>query len=653
IELHSLLSRSMEEFATSARGFETTPYPAILATTTAYLLFSWWLGHRSTQLDRLRAVGPANSPRLVSLTALLPLATGFLTRTFVKELWRSSSPEVDFEDTRSWRRRPVPPLVGWWFGSAMAAGITWLLWLADFFALAAMPRADAEAIGQYLLITLAMSSLQIVAALLTLVLVQRIDERQLERFRIIRRRYEAKTAGPAGIAPTGMAARVPLSAAHCFKALGIAVVFQVIFLLAATVLGLPLFLHLFSTQAILFAVAVTLSHTEGVPLRRLASWSKPHWLDLTGAFLVGVGAFLLASMVLFPWIAERFVDQRRVDALQELFESVPAVSILAPLLILVIAPLVEEILFRGVLFEALSTALSTPMVIVLTAGIFALIHGNLPQGIATFVLGLHCGLARALTGSVAAPIGIHAINNLAATLLLPSDLAAGKALPGVLALPAMIWLLAGYGLLMRDRLRQLWTAAGEPPTVTGAPAFGDSAALRARDAVNSVLNGLRRLETSLQPGAPGHRRLHEGATRAAIRTRHIGRSALQFLRAQLLGGPLAHGLAVGLATLYALRYLALTAQSWRQTGSVTLAIAAFFGFWAWGMWCERRAQSALFLTLFLMARLSLALTDGFGGRDLATAALFTLGTVAIFRRQHVRSISTRRFDADEVPVGPE
>lgn len=614
--------------------FDVASLVGLFATVTAYFFFVWWLGHRTAQLPRLRAVGQTHPPRFVVVTSLLPVLTAPWAYTFVSELWRSSSSTVDFEDTEAWKHEPQSRLVGAWWNFFMATGFLYLFWLVGFFQLS-KHGAVGKDITHHIWLTLVVAIVQLIAVRLTLQLVHEIDRRQLERFRTIQQRYEEQTPGPAGTSYQGFAASTPLTPTHCLKALGMGVAFEAMFLLAALLFKFPVWVHLFSTQAILIAVALTLSHSEGVPLLRLVSWSRPRWLDLVGASLVGAGVVSFAAAWLLPWIERRLVVPDRHEALKKLVESLPASEILLPLLILVIAPVVEEMLFRGVLFEALSTALPPVVVVILTAGIFSLIHGNLPQIIATFVLGLHCGLARAATGSVAAPILLHAVNNLGALQLVPETLSLARRSQSLLVLPVLLLFVAGYGLLARTSLRQAWVSAGSAATtVAEAP--------RPRWVLAAQL-WLRFLVLQTQRGSLTHLWLKATAVKA--------QPIVKNLRVQMLGGPLAHGLAIGLALLYLLRYLFLTSQTWRQTGAMTLTIAFFFGYWAFALWQERKLQVTLFLFVFLFSRLILgAATRGPSFWDLLALALFALGTLSVFRGYHVQWI---RHDSLLRPEGIE
>ncbi len=78
----------------------------------------------------------------------------------------------------------------------------------------------------------------------------------------------------------------------------------------------------------------------------------------------------------------------------------------------VLAPIGEELLFRGALFTWLRQRWSAPTTLVLTAAGFAAIHGFLPILPLAFALGLGFGWIRERSGSTVPAIALHALHNL-------------------------------------------------------------------------------------------------------------------------------------------------------------------------------------------------------------------------------------------------
>lgn len=78
----------------------------------------------------------------------------------------------------------------------------------------------------------------------------------------------------------------------------------------------------------------------------------------------------------------------------------------------IIAPIFEEVLYRGVLLKGLSKRYSTKKAIIYSALIFGIAHLNIPQGINAFLLGIIIGLVYYYTNSIFICIVMHFTNNL-------------------------------------------------------------------------------------------------------------------------------------------------------------------------------------------------------------------------------------------------
>ena len=146
--------------------------------------------------------------------------------------------------------------------------------------------------------------------------------------------------------------------------------------------------------------------------------------------LVGVGGLLLAFPVLYVVgaaahaVASRVAAARGIPApdtlghstLRALTESDPSVWVWVVIAdVALLAPVFEEIVYRGFLQTGLVRLLRSPMAgIVLTSAIFALMHaGAVPSyALATlFVLSIGFGIVYERTGRIGAPIAMHAAFN--------------------------------------------------------------------------------------------------------------------------------------------------------------------------------------------------------------------------------------------------
>ena len=91
--------------------------------------------------------------------------------------------------------------------------------------------------------------------------------------------------------------------------------------------------------------------------------------------------------------------------------------LLEVLVLLILSPLFEELLFRGVIYERLKTRMPIRAAVILSAVFFGLYHGNLSQGIFGFLMGIVLAWAMERYRTVTAPLLIHMGVNAAALLL--------------------------------------------------------------------------------------------------------------------------------------------------------------------------------------------------------------------------------------------
>lgn len=81
------------------------------------------------------------------------------------------------------------------------------------------------------------------------------------------------------------------------------------------------------------------------------------------------------------------------------------------ILAVVVAPLVEEALFRGVLLPVLMKKTGTGTAVVVSSLFFAAIHQHLPSAAPLFILAVVLALMYIYSGSLWAPIVLHAVFN--------------------------------------------------------------------------------------------------------------------------------------------------------------------------------------------------------------------------------------------------
>jgi tetratricopeptide (TPR) repeat protein len=152
----------------------------------------------------------------------------------------------------------------------------------------------------------------------------------------------------------------------------------------------------------------------GAPFRRPPEF---RWI-LLGQTVLGLaliyGATQVYSFTLSALFHVRAPAQRSLIFLEQMWQ---AQSTLAVFAVMVIAPLTEEILFRGLLFGALEEKCGN-WTILWTALLFALFHLDPFYFVPLTALGLLLGWARQKSGSVWPAVLLHCLNNLISVIAL-------------------------------------------------------------------------------------------------------------------------------------------------------------------------------------------------------------------------------------------
>ncbi|KAJ4973862.1 hypothetical protein NE237_007036 [Protea cynaroides] len=144
------------------------------------------------------------------------------------------------------------------------------------------------------------------------------------------------------------------------------------------------------------------------------------WLLWAGVGLAGsLLAITLTGAVMTFFSGE--TPQRETDALVRLLPLIGSSNISTACLVGitgVLAPMLEETVFRGFLMVSLTKWCPTPISVLLSAALFAIAHltpGEFPQ---LFVLGIALGFSYAQTRNLLTPITIHALWNSGVILIL-------------------------------------------------------------------------------------------------------------------------------------------------------------------------------------------------------------------------------------------
>jgi membrane protease YdiL (CAAX protease family) len=139
---------------------------------------------------------------------------------------------------------------------------------------------------------------------------------------------------------------------------------------------------------------------------------------LPKALLYGVVGFAVAFVA--AGLAGLPIEQRfGVDPTQQALSQAATVSGMLPLVFLsgvIIAPIAEEIVFRGYLYKAFRDRFRPSYAIVLSAALFSAIHLELLAAVPLFVIGVVLAYVYEKTGNLMAPITLHVLNNAVAFL---------------------------------------------------------------------------------------------------------------------------------------------------------------------------------------------------------------------------------------------
>lgn len=93
-------------------------------------------------------------------------------------------------------------------------------------------------------------------------------------------------------------------------------------------------------------------------------------------------------------------------------------SVLGIISIILIIPIFEEVLFRGLIYNELKKHLNIFVAIIIQGAIFALSHGNMLQGIYTFIMAIVLAIVYDKTQSILAPMLFHVMYNLLGSIVI-------------------------------------------------------------------------------------------------------------------------------------------------------------------------------------------------------------------------------------------
>ena len=144
-----------------------------------------------------------------------------------------------------------------------------------------------------------------------------------------------------------------------------------------------------------------------------------HWIMVA---VCGACACLTVNyLISFSGLIQLFYEQ---------YEEVSSLlyygSILQEIILMVVAaPLVEELLFRGLVYRRLRTYCTFKVAMLISALVFGVYHGNVVQGVYAFLLGAIMAFMYERFRTILAPILFHASANLISVLVTESSKSIG------------------------------------------------------------------------------------------------------------------------------------------------------------------------------------------------------------------------------------
>ena len=184
-------------------------------------------------------------------------------------------------------------------------------------------------------------------------------------------------------------------------------------------LNLPLWSAVY--QALIYIIALSLLLLAPKYLKRLAPFKTsreelglrglPTWTDLGLAPIGFIAYFLLAAALsalftIFPWFN---LTETQDVGFNNLFSS--SDRLIAFFALVIVAPIAEEIIFRGFLYGKLRNRLNVIPAALIVSIAFGAMHGQWNVGVNVFTLSLVLCALREITGTTYSGILLHMLKN--------------------------------------------------------------------------------------------------------------------------------------------------------------------------------------------------------------------------------------------------
>lgn len=172
-----------------------------------------------------------------------------------------------------------------------------------------------------------------------------------------------------------------------------------------------LFIIISAIGAFLFYMLI--SKIRKRSLFKLCEFKKISLRNAINALLIGISANVLTIVLISFLPIEKLTPEY-----EELMESINGGNFIVTLLgVGIVAPIIEEIIFRGLIYHELKRHMPILLAVVIQALLFGIYHFNIVQGIYAFFLGIILALALNWTDTIWSAILIHFSYNTFSTVI--------------------------------------------------------------------------------------------------------------------------------------------------------------------------------------------------------------------------------------------
>lgn len=179
-------------------------------------------------------------------------------------------------------------------------------------------------------------------------------------------------------------------------------------LVSALIIIIPFFSHTDTEGtglSLTYTVSLLLTIAFAFNVRK--NWQLP--TNTFPYFIIFISVVIIISYGIILEPLQKFIPTS--NFLLEMFRGIKEQPFPYFIMMVIAAPLLEEILFRGIILDGFLKNYKSLHAILVSAFIFALVHGNLVQGLNAFILGALFGWIYWKTKSIIPTIVIHAVNN--------------------------------------------------------------------------------------------------------------------------------------------------------------------------------------------------------------------------------------------------